>query len=91
MDRYELILAADCTFSEALNPPLIATVDRLLERAGGILLLALASRTSLLIPQVVQLCEAKGLRLVEPRLDEQQRPITHAPPDPRGWIFRFER
>lgn len=87
---YDLIVAADCTFSEALNKPLIDTVAALLSADGGLFLLAVASRTSLLIPQIVSMCDVHGLRLREPALDATGHPTARAA-GPGGWIFRFER
>ena len=86
---YDCILAADCTFAEALNPLLIQSVNELLSPNGGLFLLAVASRTSLLIPQIFALCKAKGLRLVAPILNEHGQP--REAPTGGGWILRFER
>ena len=55
----------------------------------GVLLLAVSSRTSLLIPQLVSLCSDRGLRLVEPILDAAGEPTSAATHG--GWVFRFER
>lgn len=88
---YACVLAADCTFSERLNPSFVQTVAALLA-PGGLFVLAVASRTALLLPQIAELCAAHGLRLVEPSRLELLvgRPPTDAGGG-GGWILRFER
>ena len=97
LPAFDAVLAADCTFSEALNPLLVATAATLLAPGrGSVFLLAVASRNSqLIIPQLVALCDDHGLTLREPRLDEHGRPLDaprgRGDADHAGWVFRFER
>jgi predicted nicotinamide N-methyase len=76
LSQFDVVIAADCTFSEPLNAPLIETAGRLLRRSGGTLVLSVSTRTKLLIPQIVALCAQQGLALREPTLDEHGCPVA---------------
>lgn len=76
VQTFDAVIAADCTFSEPLLAPLIETAGRLLVLDGGTLVLSVSTRTSLLIPQIVELCAKQRLMLREPQLDEHGSPVA---------------
>jgi len=97
LPSYDAIIAADCTFSEGLNPALLESAGALLAPNGGALYLSVSTRTTLLIPSIVKLCAAQGLTLREPELDAQGCPLAAPTAAQRegdgggGWIFCFDR